>query len=109
MAQASYVYHLLGGLTYLLASLSQMTPKKERSTPFPSLTNFTALLYVRQAIICAGDTTLDFADDLTFGPDGNVTRYGFTGARSVHQCRDWDAIKAFAEKHKSGDRKGILV
>ena len=65
--------------------------------------------YVRQAIICSGDTTLDFADDLTFGPDGNVTRYGFTGARSVHQCRDWDAIKAFAEKHKSGDRKGILV
>jgi hypothetical protein len=65
--------------------------------------------YVRQAVLCAGDTTLDYADDQTVGPDGKVVRYGFTGANSTHQCRDWNAIKVFAEQHKSGERTGILV
>jgi len=65
--------------------------------------------YIRQAIICAGDTTMDYADDQSIGPDGKVIRYGFTGANSTHQCRDWDAIKDFAERHKSGDMSGILV
>ncbi|KAK1766578.1 hypothetical protein QBC33DRAFT_611770 [Phialemonium atrogriseum] len=64
--------------------------------------------YIRQAVMCAGDTTMDYADDRVFGQDGKVTRYGFTGANSTHQCRDWDAIKAFAEQHKSGNRTGIL-
>jgi hypothetical protein len=64
--------------------------------------------YIRQAILCAGDTTLDFADDRTIGFDGKVTRYGFTGANSTHQCRDWDAVREFAEGHRAGDRTGIL-
>lgn len=53
--------------------------------------------------------TLDYADDQSIGQDGRVVRYGFTGANSTHHCKDWEAIKAFAEKHKSGDRTGILV
>ncbi|KAL1859076.1 hypothetical protein VTK73DRAFT_7595 [Phialemonium thermophilum] len=65
--------------------------------------------YIRQSILCAGDTTLDHADDRSVDEDGRVLRYGFTGARSTHQCRDWEAIKTFAEQHKSGDRSGILV
>ncbi len=52
---------------------------------------------------------MDHADDRTVGQDGKVVRYGFTGANSTHQCRDWDAIKSFAENHRSGDRSGILV
>ncbi len=68
-----------------------------------------SIQYIRQAILCAGDTTLDYADDQTAGLDGKVVRYGFTGANSTHQCRDWNAIKTFAEEHKSGDRTGILV
>ncbi|KAK3386735.1 hypothetical protein B0H63DRAFT_468298 [Podospora didyma] len=65
--------------------------------------------YIRQSVLCAGDTTLDYADERTVGPDGQVTRYGFTGANSTHQCRDWDAIKSFVEEHRSGERTGILV
>ncbi|KAH8884196.1 hypothetical protein GQ53DRAFT_846499 [Thozetella sp. PMI_491] len=65
--------------------------------------------YIRQAVLCAGDTTLDYADDQVIGQDGKVTRYGFTGANSTHMCRDWDAIKKFAEEHRSGDRTGVLV
>lgn len=52
---------------------------------------------------------MDYADDRSTGPDGTVIRYGFTGANSTHQCRDWDVIKDFAESHKSGDMSGILV
>ncbi|KAK3348677.1 hypothetical protein B0T25DRAFT_457724, partial [Lasiosphaeria hispida] len=64
--------------------------------------------YIRQAIMCSGDTTLDYADDRVIGQEGQVTRYGFTGSNSTHQCRDWDFIRDFAEKHKAGDRTGIL-
>jgi hypothetical protein len=64
--------------------------------------------YIRQAVLCAGDTTLDYADDKIIAEDGTVMRYGFTGNNSVHQCRDWEAIKAFAVENRSGDKKGIL-
>ena len=63
--------------------------------------------YIRQAVLCAGDTTLDYADDRTTALNGTVTRYGYTGANSTHQCRDWDVIKAFAEGHRSSDMTGI--
>jgi len=65
------------------------------------------LQYIRQGVLCAGDTTLDYADDKTFALDGSVTRYGFTGANSTHQCRDWDTIRAFAENHRSNEMTGI--
>ena len=63
---------------------------------------------MRQAILCSGDITLDYADDRVIGQDGQVTRYGFTGSNSTHQCHDWDLIREFAEQHKSGNRTGIL-
>ncbi|KAG4429570.1 hypothetical protein IFR05_014945 [Cadophora sp. M221] len=64
--------------------------------------------YIRQAILCAGDTTLDYAEIVT-GSDGVQRRLGFTGANSTHQCRDWDAIRAWAIENRSGDKAGILV
>ncbi|KAL5321891.1 hypothetical protein ACEPPN_009854 [Leptodophora sp. 'Broadleaf-Isolate-01'] len=64
--------------------------------------------YIRQAIICAGDTTLDYAEIVT-GSDGVERRLGFTGANSTHQCRDWDAIREWAVENRSGDKAGILV
>jgi hypothetical protein len=51
---------------------------------------------------------LDYADDKIIAEDGRVMRYGFTGSNSTHQCRSWDAIRAFAEGNRSGDKKGIL-
>lgn len=60
---------------------------------------------VRQAILCAGDTTLDHADVL----DASGRPTGFTGANSAHQCRDWDAIKAFLIENRYGNRTGVLI
>lgn len=58
--------------------------------------------YLRQAIMCSGDTTLDYAE---MHDDG--TRRGFSGANSTHQCRDWDTIVGWAVENRAGDKKGI--
>ncbi|KUJ10405.1 uncharacterized protein LY89DRAFT_787441 [Mollisia scopiformis] len=53
------------------------------------------LEYLRQAIMCAGDTTLE-----PFTPD--------LGLDISHKCRDWDAIFDFATIHRSTNNTGIL-
>ncbi|KUI54282.1 hypothetical protein VP1G_01565 [Cytospora mali] len=58
--------------------------------------------YIRQSIMCLGDTTLDFAEVQADG-----VRRGFSGANSTHQCRDWDALSAWAVENRAGDKKGI--
>lgn len=59
--------------------------------------------YLRQSIMCAGDTTLDFSDQAY--ADG--ARRGFSGANSTHVCRDWESIVSWAVEHREGDKKGI--
>ena len=58
--------------------------------------------YIRQAIMCAGDTALERARTV----DGRVVR-GVDGWGVEHRCRDWDAIFMWAEEHRSGDLEGI--
>lgn len=52
--------------------------------------------------MCQVDTTLDFAEVQADG-----VRRGFSGANSTHQCRDWDALTAWAVENRDGDKKGI--
>ncbi|KAF3768853.1 hypothetical protein M406DRAFT_327269 [Cryphonectria parasitica EP155] len=59
--------------------------------------------YLRQSIMCAGDTTLDYAE----AHAGDGRRTGFSGANSTHQCRDWDALVGWAVENRAGDKKGI--
>lgn len=63
---------------------------------------------VRQAILCAGDTTLDHAD-IMIDASGSDKKSGFSGTNSTHQCRDWDAIQAFLVENRAGNNTGILV
>ncbi|KAK3311961.1 hypothetical protein B0H66DRAFT_614226 [Apodospora peruviana] len=58
--------------------------------------------YIRQAIMCAGDTALEKARTV----DGKVVR-GVDGWGAGHYCRDWDVIFRWAEEHRSGDLEGI--
>lgn len=58
--------------------------------------------YLRQSIMCAGDTTLDYAEAHEDG-----TRAGFSGANSTHQCRDWNSIVDWAVENRAGDKTGI--
>ncbi|KAK0648123.1 hypothetical protein B0T16DRAFT_407752 [Cercophora newfieldiana] len=59
--------------------------------------------YIRQAIMCAGDTALEKARTM----DGGRVVRGVDGWGVEHQCRDWDAIFQWAQEHRSGDLEGI--
>ncbi|PMD25339.1 hypothetical protein NA56DRAFT_432288 [Hyaloscypha hepaticicola] len=63
--------------------------------------------YRRQAVLCAGDTTLDYAG-IVIGDDGSQRRLGFSGEGSTHQCRDWGAISSWAVENRSGEKKSIV-
>ncbi|CAG9998311.1 unnamed protein product [Clonostachys byssicola] len=55
--------------------------------------------YLRQSLICAGDTTLEPVDPKL----GGVTGWG-----NLRVCRDFDEIKAWAEGHRMSNYRGFL-
>ncbi|OBT61551.1 hypothetical protein VE03_08911 [Pseudogymnoascus sp. 23342-1-I1] len=55
--------------------------------------------YLRQAIMCAGDTTLETA---VVNADGHLGR-SFDGWGDVHECRSYQTIFDFAEAHRVKD------
>ncbi|KAM7192069.1 protein of unknown function (DUF3328) domain containing protein [Naviculisporaceae sp. PSN 640] len=59
--------------------------------------------YIRQSIMCSGDSTLEKA---RVGEEGEVVR-GVDGWDVTHQCRDWDTIFRFAEEYRSRNITGI--
>ncbi|TVY89605.1 Oxidase, partial [Lachnellula willkommii] len=63
--------------------------------------------YIRQGILCAGDTTLDHAE-IEYNPDGSERKYGFTGADATHRCRDWEAITEVLVEKRLDNKTGIL-
>ncbi|KAK7952801.1 uncharacterized protein PG986_008529 [Apiospora aurea] len=56
--------------------------------------------YLRQAIMCAGDTTLEWLH----APPDNI---GSTGWGYQHTCKDYGALFTFAERYRSTDKKEI--
>lgn len=58
--------------------------------------------YLRQAVMCAGDTALEKAMIV----DGRIIR-GVDGWGVEHECRDYTAIFDFAAQHHSDSRTGI--
>ncbi|KAK4498486.1 hypothetical protein PRZ48_011144 [Zasmidium cellare] len=59
--------------------------------------------YLRQAIMCSGDMTLEhytMLDNGTLGP-------GVNGYFVNHQCKNWDSIVDFATNHRSRNVQGI--
>ncbi|KFY34128.1 hypothetical protein V494_07032 [Pseudogymnoascus sp. VKM F-4513 (FW-928)] len=60
--------------------------------------------YLRQAVMCAGDTTLETA---LVNEDGDVVP-GFDGWGDAHECRSYEAIFDFAEKHRVKDESCLM-
>ncbi|MCJ1259228.1 hypothetical protein MMC24_007064 [Lignoscripta atroalba] len=52
--------------------------------------------YLRQAIMCNGDTAMD---KYAFTMDNGKLIHGVNGWGTTHQCRDFNAIYDFAEIH----------
>jgi len=55
--------------------------------------------YLRMALMCAGDTSLEWVLEGEVGTDGS-------GA--VHMCRDYGALRTWAEERRSDDSSGTL-
>ncbi|RPD75656.1 hypothetical protein L226DRAFT_507565 [Lentinus tigrinus ALCF2SS1-7] len=54
------------------------------------------LRYMRQAVLCYADTTLEPAHP---GMLNGKWRHGATGIGSVHRCKDWTALTKYLEDH----------
>jgi hypothetical protein len=58
--------------------------------------------YIRQSIMCNGDTTLEKPSTVNGKPMRGVDGWGV-----AHECRDYDAIYSYADTHKSRNLTGI--
>ena len=54
------------------------------------------LRYMRQAVLCAADATLESAQPVY--RDGRWV-YGANGFGSVHRCKDWTVLRRYLEEH----------
>ncbi|KAK5636922.1 hypothetical protein RRF57_012634 [Xylaria bambusicola] len=54
--------------------------------------------YLRQALMCAADPTLEIR---------NESINGVTGWGTSHQCRDFEALKRWTEQHRYNNEGGI--
>ena len=60
--------------------------------------------YLRQSVMCSADTTIESVS--YWGFDGKV--HGAHGWGVQHQCKDWDAVWDWTEKHHAeSNRTGI--
>ena len=56
------------------------------------------LNYMRQAVLCGSDTTIDAMDAVD--ENGNVV--GTDGVGSTHVCRDWSRVYEFVAENQKG-------
>ena len=60
--------------------------------------------YLRQGIMCAGDTTIEDSVVLPGRGDSTVEGWGIT-----HQCKNWDALVDWTLKHRApSDHEGVF-
>ncbi|KAK5996528.1 Oxidase ustYa [Cladobotryum mycophilum] len=56
--------------------------------------------YLRQSLVCCGDTALE-------GQDPNTDTFGTDGTGAVHMCKDFEAIRSWADEHRIVDGREI--
>ena|ERR1700761_2279317 len=94
--QASLKADTIALYSLLNNDLSYETVERVREKVHKKSHSTHCLEYLRQSVMCAGDTTLEpYAGQL-----------GLAGIQ--HKCRDWDTIFDFATKHKKTNLTGIL-
>ena len=54
--------------------------------------------YIRQALMCAADPTLEKRDDMVGG---------VRGWHTTHQCRNFEALKEWTGQHRYSHEQGI--
>lgn len=56
--------------------------------------------YIRASLLCSADTALE-------GQTSTTTRPGTLGEGSYHVCKDFDQVKAWAEKERASNMVGF--
>ncbi|PVH96853.1 hypothetical protein DM02DRAFT_658853 [Periconia macrospinosa] len=94
------VFHQLHCLDMLRRGYYAATarPPPRPSHALPSAHMQHCFDYIRQALICAADQTLEERDNSV----GGVKGWGTT-----HQCRNFEALKEWTHKHRYSDEGGI--
>ncbi|KAM3077069.1 hypothetical protein ACMFMG_003461 [Clarireedia jacksonii] len=98
---AVHQLHCLAALRDRIISYQDNRPAR-----YPGDHSFHCLNYLRQAVLCAGDTTLEYGHKF-WSNEKNETEWDFTGTGSVHQCRDWNTIEQFMLEHSASHQTGI--
>lgn len=64
--------------------------------------------YIRQALLCYGDTTMEHAEKIDPNhPLANAQGWTFNGGGTTHQCADWEGIKRFLVDHRLNDQTTV--
>ena len=65
--------------------------------------------YIRQAIMCTGDMTLEKAalHKSVEDPDGPEV-IGVRGWGTAHECKSWEAIYDFTRQHRASEYKNVI-
>lgn len=64
------------------------------------------LVYLREMILCAADTTLEPVDGVALDKLGNE-HLGSTGDSVIHRCRDWTQIRGVVEENIAARMKRL--
>ncbi len=99
-AYATSVTHQLHCLAMVRDVVVSSITGRERKTDGSADRHIVHCLdYIRQAIICNGDTTLEEFKAVLDG-EGHAISYYIDGMGTTHQCRDWNAIKEFLVQNR---------
>ncbi|EGX95202.1 hypothetical protein CCM_03474 [Cordyceps militaris CM01] len=64
------------------------------------------LNYLRQGVLCAADTTLEYGHPV-WNKEKTSMEYDFAGNGVVHQCRNWNTVKEFLVNHRTPDKQSM--
>ncbi|KAF8865830.1 hypothetical protein BDZ45DRAFT_376097 [Acephala macrosclerotiorum] len=97
------MFHQLHCIASLKAAFDGMMNKSHTGDSHPLGHLNHCFDYLRQATMCAGDMTLEPAVEYT-----DIGRKGVEGWNVEHRCRNFQAMKDFAEEHRYLNSTGIL-
>jgi hypothetical protein len=85
-----------------LAKRGQLQVRDEGEARHPNLRRHVdhCFRYLRQSLVCCGDTALE-------GQNTKITLPDTDGTGAVHLCKDFEQVRAWAEERRMDDKHSI--
>lgn len=97
------VFHQVHCLAMLRHALHSLQEGIESHRTVPAHLDH-CLDYIRESLMCSGDTTLEWPSELH--QEGDRITGSVDGTGVPHTCRDWEAIRNYAIEQRSGNATG---